>query len=99
MNSKQKKRRTLEMFQLFGNQNQDSDAMEDMQQTRFRLVIQNLMKNTLTSRQNQVLVLYYYEGMSQKAIAARLGISESSVSHTKKRACANLRGILKSFWS
>lgn len=44
----------------------------------------------LTRRQKEVIMLYYYEGLSEKEIAKQLGITVSCVSHLKRRACAKL---------
>ena len=49
------------------------------------------MAETLTSRQYQVFVLHFLEGMPQKEIAAEFGLSRSAVSKTVNAAQYKLR--------
>lgn len=57
-------------------------------------LLRNLMKEVLTTRQNEIIVLYYYENLTHKQIAQRLGIAECTVSRTKKRARQRLARYL-----
>ncbi|MBQ8688394.1 MAG: sigma-70 family RNA polymerase sigma factor [Ruminococcus sp.] len=57
--------------------------------------LKTIISERLTWRQKEVIMLYYYEGLSQKEIAKRMGISESGVSHLKRRACKRLEYDLK----
>ncbi len=53
-------------------------------------VLKKIIFTRLTARQREIIMLYYYEGMKQKDIAGKLGISESAVSHLKQRALKRL---------
>lgn len=53
-------------------------------------ILQTLISDKLTWRQKQIIMLYYYKGLSQRDIARMLGVSESSVSHTKHTALKKL---------
>lgn len=50
----------------------------------------DVIKNGLTPRQKQMVVLYYYEGMKMKEIAAALDVDPTTVSRTLKRARKNI---------
>lgn len=52
--------------------------------------LKKIISTRLTARQRDVIMLYYYEGMRQKEIADKLGISASAVSHLKQRALKRL---------
>ena len=56
-----------------------------------------LMENCLTARQKQILVLYYKEQKTMPEIAAALGITTSTVSRTRKRACTSIQKKLQSY--
>jgi RNA polymerase sigma-70 factor (sigma-E family) len=49
---------------------------------------------TLAPRQRAVLVLRYYEGMSEREIAAQLGIAPGTVKSQARDALARLRAVL-----
>lgn len=53
-----------------------------------------LIENCLTARQKQIIVLYYYQKQTLRQIADILGITESTVCRTKKRACKRLTHYL-----
>ncbi|HIV68517.1 MAG TPA: sigma-70 family RNA polymerase sigma factor [Candidatus Butyricicoccus stercorigallinarum] len=65
-----------------------NSAVTDMELRR-RLL--SCMAETLTSRQYQVFVLHFLEGMPQKEIAAEFGLSRSAVSKTVNAAKYKLR--------
>ena len=50
----------------------------------------DVIKNGLTPRQKQMVVLYYYEGMKMKEIAALLEVDPTTVSRTLTRARRNI---------
>lgn len=50
----------------------------------------DVIKNGLTPRQKQMVVLYYYEGMKMKEIAVLLEIDPTTVSRTLTRARRNI---------
>ena len=52
----------------------------------FRQMFHRAMRDVLTSRQYDVLMLYYVQGLRQNQIAARWGVSPSAVSKHLKRA-------------
>ena len=55
-----------------------------------RYIAKNIIKNELSPRQKQILVLYYYEKQTLREIADQLGITESTACRTKNRACRRL---------
>lgn len=67
----------------------DEESVHTWQEHALKM-LQNIISVRLKGRQKQIIMLYYYEGLSQREIARQLGISESSVSHTKRRACKKL---------
>ncbi len=65
---------------------------------RFRLMTQMtkfILKNELSTRQNEILMLYYKEKKTMPEIAATLHISVSCVSHTHTRAIQKLRNKMR----
>ena len=54
------------------------------------VMMSDIISTRLTGRQKEIIVLYYYDGMLQKEIAERLGVTESDVSHIKGRALRRL---------
>ncbi len=54
-----------------------------------------VIKNDLTGRQKQMIVLYYYEGMRMREIAEQLQLDPSTVSRTLTRARRNILQYLK----
>ncbi len=71
-----------------------ADGMDEVDVTSWQEQAMETMKNIisvrLTGRQREIIMLYYYEGLKQREIAEQLGISESAVSHIKRRACQKL---------
>lgn len=53
------------------------------------------IQEDLTPRQREIILAYYNEGLTQRQIAARLGIERSTVSRTKRRGEARLRKCLR----
>lgn len=53
------------------------------------------MTEELTTRQQEMLQMYYYEGLNMTQIAARLGVNKSTVSRTLCRARRRLHHILQ----
>ena len=53
------------------------------------------LKEDVTPRQRQVLLLYYAERMNMREIGERLGVNKSTVSRTIKRGEARLRRCLR----
>ena len=65
------------------------------QMQRLKRALRDVIKNDLTPRQKEMVVLYYYEGLNMRQIGERLGVDKSTVSRTIKRARRNLRDRLK----
>ncbi len=63
----------------------------DAQMRRMRAV----MENELTPLQRDLLQAVYFENVSQAEIAARRGVSRSTVSRTLRRAELRLRRFLR----
>ncbi len=51
----------------------------------------------LTEKEKQVLLLFYYEDLTQKEIAETLGVSESRVSQLHTRVLSKMRGPLSKY--
>lgn len=58
-----------------------------------RLLVEELL-GTLAEREQLILHLRFWDGMSQAAIAARLGVSQMHVSRLLRRSYERLRGVL-----
>ena len=53
------------------------------------------IQNDLTPRQKKLLLLYYYDGLSQSEIAEREGVHPSTVCRTIARAERRIQHVLK----
>ena len=60
-----------------------------------KFMLGNLIRRKLTPRQQQVLRLIYWEGMSERAAAKVLGVDRSTVAASKKRSLRKLKGLLE----
>ena len=69
-----------------GNQNQ----LERLQRN-----LACAIRNELTGRQREILLLYYSEGLKMYAIGERLGVNRSTVSRTLSRATKRLERALR----
>lgn len=58
-----------------------------------------LIHSTLTERQKQILLLYYYKGLTLDQIGEQLGISRSTVCRTKQRGCYRLKRYLDTMYT
>ena len=58
-------------------------------------LLQYAVTEELTARQREILRMSYEEGLNCTEIAARLGITASTVSRTRTRALARLRRCLR----
>ena len=65
------------------------------QMQRLKRALRDVIKNDLTPRQKEMVVLYYYEGMKMCRIAEKLNLDISTVSRTIKRARRNIYDRLK----
>ena len=68
-------------------------GQETLDQLRRNLAM--ALREDVTPRQRQVLLLYYGQGMSMKEIAQELGIDRSTVSRTMGRGEERLRRCLR----
>ncbi|MCI8414489.1 MAG: sigma-70 family RNA polymerase sigma factor [Ruminiclostridium sp.] len=69
------------------------DNGQEVDQLRRNLAM--ALREDVTPRQRQVLLLYYGQGMSMKEIAQELGIDRSTVSRTMGRGEERLRRCLR----
>lgn len=53
------------------------------------------LREDVTPRQRQVLLMYYAEGLNMREIGERLGVDKSTVSRTIKRGETRLRRCLR----
>ena len=67
----------------------------DEQLSRLRRNLRQARERELTARQQQVLALYYDQGMNMPQIAKELGVNRSTVSRTLRRARARLYRCLR----
>ena len=75
---------------LRDNANTNSELL-----TRLRQNLRRARQQELTPRQQQVLTLYYDQGMSMTQIAQTLGVNCSTVSRTIRRAKQRLYRCLR----
>lgn len=72
--------------------------MAEDNSNQLRQVRQNLvraLREDVTPRQRELLLLYYDEGLNMREIGERLGLDRSSISRTIKRGEARLRRCLR----
>ncbi len=72
--------------------------MAEDNSNQLRQVRQNLvraLREDVTPRQRELLLLYYEEGLNMREIGERLGLDRSSISRTIKRGEARLRRCLR----
>lgn len=55
------------------------------------------IREGLTERQRQILLLYYYQGMTMEQIGKHLGLNKSTVSRHLSSAMGKLRKMLSCF--
>lgn len=71
----------------------DSDESESRQ--KLKKILLNVIKNELTPRQNEIIMLYYFKNLDSVQIGKRLGISQQAVSAAMSRAKMRIFRILK----
>lgn len=67
----------------------------DPAQSRLRQNLVRCIREEITPRQRQVLLMYYAQGLTQKQIAHTLGVDRSTVSRTIKRGEERLKRCLR----
>jgi len=72
----------------------NSSQIRKMKRAMYRAI-----ENDLTSRQQEIVVMYYFRGMTMSKIAGKLNVNKSTVSRTLKRAKKRLKnsGRIKSY--
>lgn len=71
----------------------NSDNSEHIK--KVKEILKNIIANELTSRQREIIMLYYYEKKKSKDIATLLGIDKSTVSCILSSARKKIYNILK----
>lgn len=69
----------------------DNSAQHD----RLKRNLVRALREDVTPRQRQFLLLYYGQGMNMRQIGEQLGVDKSTVSRTIKRGEARLRRCLR----
>lgn len=72
----------------------ENSETNDLQMERLRRNLRRARQQELTSRQRQVVELYFDQGLNMTQIGCRLGVHRSTVSRTLQRAKARLRRAL-----
>ncbi len=71
-------------------------ASDNAQQLdRLRENLAKALRQDVTDRQRQFLLLYYGQGLNMRQIGERVGVNKSTVSRTIKRGEARLRRCLR----
>ena len=74
--------------QLMADDNRD-------QMNRLKRNLTHALRQDITQRQREYMMLYYGQGMSMEAIAKELGVNKSTVSRTLKRGRQRLYRCLR----
>ncbi|MBP3242943.1 MAG: sigma-70 region 4 domain-containing protein [Ruminococcus sp.] len=65
---------------------------------KLRRILLKIIKNELTPRQREIIMLYYFKSMDIASIASELDISPQSVSATMSRARLRIFRILQYYF-
>lgn len=76
------------------NENTNSDLYR-----RAVKALSNVVENGLTTRQKQVIMLYYFKRLNMPEIAKLLGLDKSTVSRTIKRARDKIFSVLRYYFN
>ena len=68
---------------------------DDNEQRDLKRILLKIIKNELTPRQNEIIMLYYFKDMNITEIAERLGVTPQAVSAAMARARLRMFRILK----
>ena len=79
-----------EYARAISGQNTNTSTMSRMKRNLIRA-----LREDVTEKQRQALLLYYGEGLNMKEIGARLGVDRSTVSRNIMRGEARLRRCLR----
>ena len=66
--------------------------------TKLRRILLKIIKNELTPRQREIIMLYYFKRMDIASIADALGVTPQSVSTTMSRARLRIFRILQYYF-
>lgn len=75
-----------------------TELMADDNRDQINRLKRNLayaLRQDITARQREYMILYYGQGMSMEAIAKQLGVNKSTVSRTLKRGRQRLYRCLR----
>ncbi len=75
---------------------EDTDRTEATE--KLKRIMARIIKDDLTKRQREIIVLYYYRQQGISEIAETLGVAPSTVSRTIKRARDNIYRYLKYYF-
>lgn len=76
-----------------GNYDSEEDNHERVEKAKKLLLF--VMKEQLSPRQKQMLILYFFERKNMVEIAAMLNVNKSTVSRTIHRGLEHLKNFLK----
>lgn len=76
---------------------QDAETNSELKE-KVKKIMVKVIKNELTPRQREIIVLYYYKGLGVSEIADTLGLAPSTVSRTVKRARDRIYNFLKYYF-
>lgn len=72
-----------------------SDNGEDSSRSRLVRNLVRCIREEVSPRQREVLLMYYVRGLNQREIAMELGVNKSTISRTVKRGEQRLRQCLR----
>lgn len=73
----------------------DDDGTSDEFHSKLRRVMLKVINNELTSRQKEIIMLYYFKGMDIVRIGELLGITPQAVSASMKRARLKIYRVMQ----
>lgn len=76
---------------LLGEGEEDNSEYLD----KIKKIMLNIIKNELTARQNEIIMLYYFRGLDTVQIADRLNVTPQAVSAVLRRARQKLFRFLR----
>lgn len=68
---------------------------ESSEESNGRGILLNVIKNELTARQSEIIMLYYFKGRNTTEIAGMLGISPQAVSAAMARGRKRIMRIMQ----
>lgn len=78
--------------------NSQFSGTNDENLKRAKKAMVDVIRNDLTKRQKQIVLMYYYEELNITEIAERLDVNISTVSRTLKRARKNIFDRIKYYF-